>query len=184
MRAGSTPSSGAAACVPEAVHRMLPTRLGNTLRRHEDQAGRQYGLDAITVAPHLRLSADPAHYAYVEDAGDQLDLALRVCVLAIASTAATLALLLPAGVWAALPAAPYAIAYLAYRVGVASASAYATAVATVIDLNRFELYDKLNVARPHSLADEVQRNQDLMRVLNGESLPMKHSLRFTRRASF
>ncbi len=38
---------------PERPERVMPTRLGNVLRRYEDLAGSQYGLDAITVAPHL-----------------------------------------------------------------------------------------------------------------------------------
>ena len=54
---------------PEAWRRIMPTRLGNVLRRYEDKAGQQYGLDIIRIAPHLNLVALPEHRDYVDDCG-------------------------------------------------------------------------------------------------------------------
>ena len=60
---------------PDAWRRMMPTRLGNVLRRYEDKAGQQYGLDIIYIAPHLNLVALPEHREYVDDCRKGLDLA-------------------------------------------------------------------------------------------------------------
>ena len=64
-----------------AGRRMMPTRLGNVLRRYEDTAGRQYGLDIVRIAPHLNLVARPEHREYVDDCRKGLDLGVRLCVL-------------------------------------------------------------------------------------------------------
>lgn len=55
------------AAFPRAQDDIMPTRLGNAMRRFERQAGEQYGLDAPSVFPHLLLVAPPDHVAYVND---------------------------------------------------------------------------------------------------------------------
>jgi hypothetical protein len=57
---------------------IMPTRLGNILRRYEVMAGRKYGLDAIRLAPHLSMVGLPTHVAYLRDAREQLT-SLSVC---------------------------------------------------------------------------------------------------------
>jgi hypothetical protein len=50
---------------PRDAGRILPTRLGNRLRRYEDLAGPQYGLNAIAIAPQITLVAAPERTAYL-----------------------------------------------------------------------------------------------------------------------
>ena len=57
---------------PDDLDYVMPTRLGNVLRRAESQAGSQYGLDALQVVPHLLLTAPQSHVDYVNDQRSQL----------------------------------------------------------------------------------------------------------------
>ncbi|MEV6825292.1 hypothetical protein [Amycolatopsis sp. NPDC051102] len=149
--------------------RMMPTRLGNALRAVEDRAGRQYGLDAITVAPHLALIAPESHVAYLHDSREQLDLAVRLCSVSLLATVITFAATLTDGLWLLLALIPYALAYVAYRAAVSAADEFMTAVSTIIDLDRFALYRHLGLSRPQTTQQERRRNAKLMLLLQNES---------------
>ncbi|HEX3731623.1 MAG TPA: hypothetical protein VHU91_01665 [Mycobacteriales bacterium] len=151
---------------PEA-DRVLPTRLGNTLRSFEDTAGKQYGLDAITTAPHFFLIAPERHMQYVRDSREQLDAAVKLCTISLIATAITAGPLLLDGIWLLIALAPYSLAYFAYRATIAAAQEYAVAVKTVIDLNRFALYESLRVGPPKHTKQERTTNKRLMKLLQG-----------------
>jgi hypothetical protein len=153
---------------PDARRRMMPTRLGNVLRRYEDKAGKQYGLSIVRVAPHLNLVALPEHRAYVDDCRKGLDLGVRLCVLFAFATALSVVLLVRDGAWLFLALAPYAVSYLAYRGATSSAHAYGTALLTLVDLDRFALYEQLHVPPPSSTKVEQERNALLSKVLSGD----------------
>jgi hypothetical protein len=153
---------------PHEPLRIMPTRLGNALRKFEAEAGSQYGLDAARVYPHLQFVAPPEHLAQVADAREEMDVSVRVCVSFLAATALTAAVLLRDGWSLLLALIPYLIAYLAYRGAVASARTYGVVVATLIDLDRFRLYDQLNVGRPSDTAEERANSIHLMRLISGD----------------
>jgi hypothetical protein len=153
---------------PDAQRRMMPTRLGNVLRRYEDRAGQQYGLSIVGIAPHLNLVADPGHREYVADCRKGLDLGVRLCILFAFATALSVVLLARDGAWLFLALAPYAVSYLAYRGATSSAHAYGTALSTLVDLDRFALYERLHVPSPSSIHVERDRNAQLSRVLSGD----------------
>lgn len=157
--------------LPDQRHRVMPTRLGNALRRYEELGGAPYGIDAIATAPHFSLVAKPEHRQYVEDELQQMDTALRTCVIAIIATIETVAMLFTDGPWLFVALVPYGLAYLAYRGTVAAARSYGTATSTLIDLNRFALYESLHLPRPTSLYDERERNKDLMDVITRSDPP-------------
>lgn len=148
--------------------RMMPTRLGNALRAVEDRAGRQYGLDAITVAPHLALIAPESHVAYLQDSREQLDLAVRLCSVSLLATVITVPAVLTDGLWLLLALVPYTLAYVAYRAAVSAADEFMTAVSTIIDLDRFALYRHLGLRRPRTTHQERRRNEKLMLLLQNE----------------
>jgi len=148
--------------------RMMPTRLGNTLRAAEDRAGTQYGLDAITVAPHLALIAPESHVAYLQDSREQLDLAVRLCSVSLLATVITVPAVFSDGLWLLLALVPYALAYVAYRAAVSAADEFMTAVSTLIDLDRFALYRHLGLRRPRTTHQERRRNEKLMLLLQNE----------------
>ena len=95
---------------PDIWRRMMPTRLGNVLRRYEDKTGKQMGLTSFSIAPHLNLVALPEHREYVDDCRQGLDLGVRLCVLFAFATALSVVLLIRDGGWLLLALAPYASA--------------------------------------------------------------------------
>jgi hypothetical protein len=149
---------------PSADH-VLPTRLGNVLRHYEDIAGKQYGLDAILVAPPMALVASPEHVAYLNDTREQLDAAVRLSILSGLATAIYALALLTDGLWLLLSLGPYLMSYLSYRGAVISAHDYGTALARLIDLNRFRLYEALHVPLPNSTVGERAANKKLTALL-------------------
>jgi hypothetical protein len=151
---------------PAAHRRVMPTRLGNALRRFEDAAGSQYELSAITVAPIIQLIAPPRHFDYLTEARQEMDTAIRLCLVSLLASALTFAFLLRDGWWLLLTFAPYGLAYIAYRGAVSSAHSYGVVVARVVDLNRFALYDELRVPQPADADEERGNNRRLMRLLD------------------
>jgi hypothetical protein len=145
---------------------MMPTRLGNVLRRYERLAGAQYGLDAIGVIRHVALVAPEQRVGYVNDQRQLLDLSVRMSATSIFATFIAIAFLWHHGPWLLIALIPYGIAYLSYRGAVVVAHEYGSAVATMIDLDRFTLYDCLRLPRPPTTKAERQMNAKLMRLIN------------------
>lgn len=155
-----------AANYPLHDDQMMPTRLGNVLRRHERLAGSQYGLEAIGVIRHVALVAPAQRVGYVNDQRQLLDLSVRMSATSIFATFIAVAFLWHHGLWLLIALVPYGIAYLSYRGAVVVAHEYGSAVSTMIDLDRFTLYDSLRLPRPATTAGERQMNAKLMRLVN------------------
>jgi hypothetical protein len=152
---------------PANLDEVMPTRLGNVLRRAESQAGRQYQLNSLQVVPHLLLVAPANHVDYVNDQRSQLDLAVRMTFVSIVATVTTIIFLWPYGAWVLIALIPYALAYLSYRGSVVAAGHYGNALETLVNLNRFTLYQQLHLQLPASADAERTRNQELARLLTG-----------------
>ncbi len=150
---------------PQALDHMMPTRLGNILRRYEILAGSPYNLDAPTVLPSLALVAPPGHLDYLNDQRSALDLAVRTSVTSGIAFLVTVVFLWHSGLWLLIALIPYAIAYAAYRGSVIAAESYGVTMLTIITLNRFALYDYLRMQRPLTTADERELNKVLMSLL-------------------
>lgn len=151
-----------------SAHRMMPTRLGNALRVAEDRIGRQYGLDAIVTAPHIALIAPESHAGQLQDTRQQMDTSIRLCVVALLAAVESAAALMADRWWLLAALLPYSLAWIAYRAAVAGADEYMTVVATVLDLNRFRLYEELKVKHPGDTDEERQNNKKLMDLLRGK----------------
>lgn len=139
---------------PRNHGRMMPTRLGNILRRHEDEIGSVLGLDSVIAAPFLSQVARDKDLARVSDEGEQMDLALRLSLVFLLTTLVYAFVLVPRGPWALMALVPYTLAYIAYRGACMAAENYMTAVAVMVHLNRFAFYEALHLGRPENLADE------------------------------
>jgi hypothetical protein len=168
----------AASAYPRDRSRIMPTRLGNALRRLEDQSGEQYGLDLIVTAQQLHFGAEPEHKAYVADTKQQLDLIVRVCILSFLATAVTAVLLASDGWWALLAFVPCTTAYLAYRGAVSAAEAYGSPLAAVIDTDRFRLYELLHLPLPKDTIDERRQNARLMALMAGGAGSMAENVSY------
>lgn len=161
---------------PSDATRILPTQLGNALRSFEDAAGRQYGLDALAIAPHLHLVAPPRHLEYLVDAREDMDSAIRICTVGLVATVVTAGFLFTDGLWLLWALVPYFISYLAYKGAVSAAQGYGKVIASVIDLDRFLLYSELGLYSPRDSAEERQNNRELMRILAGEYALVRYRL--------
>jgi hypothetical protein len=144
---------------------IMPTRLGNALRKYERQAGSQYGLDAVSVIQHISFVAPAERLAYVGDQRQMMDLSVRMSATSVIATLIAVTALWRHGPWLLLALVPYGVAYLSYRGAVIVAHEYGAAVAAMIDLDRFTLYDSLRLPRPKNTAAERRMNAKLMKLL-------------------
>ncbi len=155
---------------PEARDEIMPTRLGNVLRRYERLAGFQYNLDAVRVIRHIALVAPRPHLDYLNDQRQLLDLSVRMCATSIFAVLVAIAFLWHHGPWLMIALIPYGLAYLSYRGAVVVAHEYGGAICTMIDLDRFAFYDYLRMPPPKSLKAEQAMNAKLVDLI-GEHDP-------------
>ena len=151
---------------PLSNDEIMPTRLGNVLRRAESQAGSQYGLKSLQIVPHLLLIAPSSHVDYVNDQRLQLDLAVRMIFISAAASATTIFFLWPYGLWPLTALIPYGLAYLSYRGAIVAGTHYGSALDTLISLDRFELYKQLHLRLPATLIDEIDTSERITELLN------------------
>jgi hypothetical protein len=154
---------------PEAARSIMPTRLGNAMRRFELRAGRAYGLEAIAISAHVTLTATPSHVAQLSDAREQLDLSVRLCWVGALATAISVAALATDGLWLVVALVPWAFAYLSYRGAVTAAEEFGAVFAAVVDLDRFAMYESLHVVSPPDIRREREANERLMQVFDGST---------------
>jgi hypothetical protein len=151
---------------PRAANEVMPTRLGNVLRRAESLAGSQYGLNALQIVPHLLLVAPANHVDYVNDQRSQLDLAVRMIFISIASCITAIVFLYSRGLWVLVAIIPYALAYLSYRGAVVAARDYGSALDSLINLDRFVLYQQFHLRLPRATEEEQAMNEKLKLLLD------------------
>jgi hypothetical protein len=168
---------------PLEYNHFMPTRLGNVLRRYEVLAGNPYGLNALTVTPHLTLVGTKEHVERLNDQRTQLDLTTRLCVTAGLYAVLATAVLAAAGWWLLLVSVPYLLAVVLYRGACIVAHDYGTALTVLMDLNRSQLYERMGLKRHSTLAAERARNANLEKVLGERSILPKHSLNYAPQSS-
>jgi hypothetical protein len=149
---------------PPLLDQIMPTRLGNMLRRAEVQAGSQYGMNALQSVPHLLMIAPEKHASYVNDQRTLLDLAVRMTFLSAAATGTAVLFLWPYGPWVLISLFPYAITYLSYRGAVVAARHYGSALSLLINLNRFRLYEELHLQLPATTDNERDLNESMTKL--------------------
>jgi hypothetical protein len=144
---------------------VMPTRLGNVLRFYERRAGAPYGLDAVRVMPYVSRVASAEDMAYVNDQRSNLDLAVRMSLMSILAAALWVCFMWWDRLWVLAALVPCAVGYLCYRGAVVAAAEYGRALAVVISLNRFALYERLHMQQPPDAAAERRANRNLSRVM-------------------
>ena len=152
-------ASRALEAFPRLDKQVMPTRLGNVLRRAESNAGSQYGLDALQVVPQLLLIAQQGHIDYVNDQRSQLDLAVRMTFMSALACVTAVLFLWPYPLWVLIAVIPYALAYLSYRGSVVAAKLYGSALETLVHLDRFTLYEQLRLPLPEDTEAECEANE-------------------------
>jgi hypothetical protein len=142
---------------PDEPYDVMPTRLGNVLRRYENVAGRAYRREAINTTSHLMYMAPPEHRAYVNDARTELDLAIQFVVSWLLVAAISFVLVWPYGGWIAVPILAYVLALVSYRAAVHAAVEYGHQLVVLFDLNHQLLDDYLPIKAPRRLVRLRQR---------------------------
>jgi hypothetical protein len=146
---------------PLEPDRLLPTRLGNVLRAAEDRAGQRYGLQTVTVWPLLYPSVSASLAEALDGLRDQLDVAVRLCVVLLVAAVVSGAMLATDGWWLGVPAAAVLLAWLAYRSAIRTAAAYGEAMGWAFDLHRFDMLKALHLPLPPDMAQEEEFNEQL-----------------------
>ena len=152
---------------PDKVGEVMPTRLGNALRRYESRAGAGYGLSILDHAPGLVMVAKPEHVQYLNDQRSSLDLAVRMSAMSVLAAAITVVTMVPHGAWLSVALVPYTVAWLCYRGSVTVAVEYGRALVAFTDLNRFRLYEELRLGVPATPSEEIAKNKAWGRVRHG-----------------
>jgi hypothetical protein len=126
--------------------RVMPTRLGNTLRRYEDRLGSPfgYGTGGSAVIPHLLRIADSDHVAQVHDSRLDLDLAVRFSISWLLLAVVTFVLLWPYDFWLILPIIAYGLAWVSYRAACHAAEEYGSSLLVLFDLNHHLLAERIH----------------------------------------
>ncbi|MGH3943346.1 MAG: hypothetical protein ACRDTG_32925 [Pseudonocardiaceae bacterium] len=155
---------------PDKPENIMPTRLGNLLRRYEDNAGRGYNIKILQKATHLALVAPENHVNYLNDQRNGLDLAVRLCASGIIASLATAFLMWPWDVWLLLAAVPYALAYISYRGALVAAGHYGDALGALVDLNRFRMYEALHLRLPDNTIAERTQNDLMTQVIENAEI--------------
>lgn len=158
--------------------KLMPTRLGNVLRRYEEDIGSEYGLSILTYAGHLAAVAAPEQMRHVNDQRIALDFAVRCCIIGLLGSVVAVLFLWWHGIWLLVALAPYLFGYLAYRGSIVVAHEYGRALGVLVDLNRFELYQRLRLVLPKT-TNEERRLTKILDLLTekhrtDESLPYVH----------
>ena len=144
--------------LPDPPLHAMPTRLGNTLRKHEIAAGRAVELPLINWATHIGMVARPEHGAYIADQRTQLDMAVRISAMGAIATLLTFGCLWDDRGSVFVTLIPYFVTWISYRGAIVSADSYGLALRAWVDLNRFRLYKELGLPRLTTTGEERQQN--------------------------
>jgi hypothetical protein len=166
QRSAKNEAARARNAYPRNLSDVMPTRLGNVLRRYEMGVGSSYGLSPLKAVPYLALVAPIEHVQYLDDQRSQLDLAVRMSFTSMLATVTAVLFLWRDGLWLIVAAATYGLAYLFYRGAVVTAREYGTAIATLVDLNRFTLYERLHLPLPKDINEELQLNEQIAAMMD------------------
>jgi len=116
--------------------------------------------------PYLVSTATAVDTEYLDDQRSQLDLAVRMTIVSMIATVLTSIFMARHGLWLLVTLLPYASCYVSYRGAVVAASEYGRALGVVLTLNRFALYERLQLERPLSTDAERVQNEKLMHFLS------------------
>jgi hypothetical protein len=139
--------------------RLLPTAIGNTLRASESRPVDKYGLDAVSLWPHLWLLMPDAARQELAAARAALDASVAAVVWGL-----LFLVFIPWSPWA--PVAGLGVAALALLVWVpARAATFAALVEAAFDLYRQDLYTQLRWPLPTSPHDERRQGRQVTSYL-------------------
>ncbi len=145
--------------LPSTAEWYMPTRLGNVMRAAQSRPIDKYGLDPVTIWPHLFLVMPETTQKEIIAAANALERAVTVVLCSL------LFVVLGPWVWWAAPLG-VAVAVLLQRTIVhTAAGTHAELVEAAIDLHRLDLYRKLSWPLPTNPAEERELGEQLLSYL-------------------
>jgi hypothetical protein len=152
---------------PDDNDLIMPTLLGNVLRRAEKSAGERYGLDTVITYPRIYPYLSPRLHQETTTQLNLIDTASTLTV--VFGLLAILASPIVARVdwWSALPFVFLMTSALSYRGARIAAGRYGVLLASAFDLHRFEMLAAMHRKLPVNAKEEYGENQALCRVLAG-----------------
>jgi hypothetical protein len=152
---------------PKDNSSLMPTLLGNVLRRGEEDAGKPYGLhDSMAVYPRMYPSVSPILRADISRNLDLIDTTAALSVTFFVATVVSLPLALRPDLWRLTPAVVLLLTLVSYRGAVRAAAGHALLLATAFDLHRFDMLRGLHLKLPANAADEFVLNERLTEFLH------------------
>ncbi|MGC4888094.1 hypothetical protein [Micromonospora sp. DT227] len=146
---------------PPPMEPVLPTMLGNTLRRNERVAGERYALDTLRTWPRLYpLLSKKVADAFDSDS-DGVDASANLAVTFLVMAALGFVAFANDGWMRLVPAALLVLAVAAYRAAIAAAGDQGLVMSVAYDLHRFDLIESLHLGLPATPKNEAARNNQL-----------------------
>lgn len=159
---------------------VMPTLLGNLLRRAELSAGDRYGLETVVTYPRLYPHLSEPLDREISSHLNGIDTAGAFTVVFIAELVLTLPLVWRLDGWSLVPVVLAALAVVPYRGALVVAERYGHLLATAYDLHRFDMLTAMHLRLPRTPDEERRRNGALTQFWSGEvdrlpnSLPYEH----------
>lgn len=144
---------------------VLPTTLGNVLRRAETTAGQRYGLETVPAFPRLYPFLSSRLDAELKEFVNGIDV-MAIFVLVFSTQALLSApLLVLLNGWSLVPVALAVLVGLAYRGATAAARNYGQLLATAFDLHRFDMITAMHLPLEGNADAEDEANRRLSRLM-------------------
>jgi hypothetical protein len=145
--------------------RMMPTMLGNALRKGEDDAGDRYGLDFPTIAPRLYPHLSGTISTEIGRNFDAMESGASLTIVFLLAAASSVPLLWRGDAWFLAVPIALLLALLAYLGTLRTAREHGLLLASAVDLHRFDMLAKLRYQLPETVDDEWELNQQLSAFL-------------------
>lgn len=165
MRRKKTRATSVAGLYPTTTDAIMPTRLGNVLRRAETTAGERYGLDTVDTYPRLYPFLSEPVLASINEHLDALDTAATFVFVFGVDAALSSPLLARGDRWIAVPIVALLLAVLSYFAAVNAARRWALRTAIAYDLHRFDMLRGMHLPLPLNGTEEFAQNEELSALL-------------------
>lgn len=156
---------------PHRQEWILPTRLGNLLRRAETTAGERYGLDTVTSYPRLYPHLSTRLDEQIVEQLNVIDVTATFVIVFLTEAAVSAPLLARGDGWSLVPLVSVGVAVLSYRGACSAAALYGRQLAAAYDLHRFDLLAAMRLPLPVDSASEQALNAKVNRLFSTSSGP-------------
>jgi hypothetical protein len=150
---------------PARAELILPTALGNVLRRAESSAGERYGLSTLDAYPRLFPHLSPRLETEIAEQYHAIYSMTTFVIVFMVQTVATTPLLWLTNWWSLLPLVLAGLTAFAYRGAVTAGRRYGVYLAAAFDLHRFDMLASMHLELHRDGESEFQLNEQLSELL-------------------